>query len=737
MKPNHLLIITFLIFIFHNQLSAQQSKRSIFVKYSTEKINLDGVLDEPVWQSTDLASDFWQFFPTDSLKSNNKTEVRMTYNETTLYIGIRAESKDGKFIVNSLRRDFSGSTNDNVSLIFDTFNDATNAFMFSVNPYGVQRESLVSGGGSSSTDALNSTWDIKWQSEGKTYENYYVLEIAIPFSSLKFKEGGQTWRFQAYRWDLQTNEQSAWSRVPQNQLLVNLAFLGEMHFEKPLGKNRPPIYVIPYMNAVTSKDFSNNVTGNNFAFGADAKIAIGNGLNLDITANPDFSNVEVDNIVTNITRFELSLPEKRQFFIDNGDLFANFGNTYNDAKPFFSRRIGIVRDSLGRTIENKILGGVRLSGKIDQNWRVGLLSLQTADDPANRIGSNNNSMFALQRKLFSRSNVGVFFVNRQTFGNYDYQLANDKYNRVIGMDYNLASADNTWTGKAYLHKSFQPGDVSGNLSSQAVMIYNTRKYNIISDWVYVDKDFRADLGFIPRNDIFKSGTGFARTFYAKGGVVNKYTPRIMNLMFFKPQMDFKKTDHIIWLTQDIEFRNQSILSFGYMWNNVFLTGDFDPTRTPGATPLPGNMDYTFNQFNVSFTSKNSSMITFQSSATVGQFFNGKSYSFSGTANLRIMPKALISLVANYDRIDLPAPYSKADIILISPKFDLTFSKSLFWSTLVQYSNQKSNLGINSRLQWRFAPLSDLFLVYNDNYYTREFGPTYRSVNLKLSYWFNL
>nr|WP_314895482.1 DUF5916 domain-containing protein [uncultured Flavobacterium sp.] len=736
MKPNHLLIITFLIFIFHNQLSAQQSKRSIFVKYSTDKINLDGVLDEPVWQSADLASDFWQFFPTDSLKSNNKTEVRMTYNETTLYIGIRAESKDGKFIVNSLRRDFVGSTNDNVSLIFDTFNDGTNAFMFSVNPYGVQRETFISGGGSTH-DGFNTTWDVKWQSEGKIYDNYYILEFAIPFSSLKFKEGGQTWRFQTCRRDLQTNEQSAWSRVPQNQLLANLAFLGEMHFEKPLGKNRPPVYIIPYMNALTTKDFSNNVTGNNFAVGADAKIAIGNGLNLDITANPDFSNVEVDNIVTNITRFELSLPEKRQFFIDNSDLFANFGNTYNDAKPFFSRRIGIVRDSLGKTIENKILGGVRLSGKIDQNWRVGLLSLQTADDPANRIGSNNNSMFALQRKLFSRSNVGVFFVNRQTFGNYDYQLANDKYNRVIGMDYNLASADNTWTGKAYLHKSFQPGDVSGNLSSQAVMIYNTRKYNIISDWVYVDKDFRADLGFIPRNDIFKSGTGFARTFYAKDGIVNKYTPRIMNLMFFKPQMDFKKTDHIIWLTQDIEFRNQSILSFGYMWNNVFLTGDFDPTRTPGATPLPGNMDYTFNQFNVSFTSKNSSMITFQSSATVGQFFNGKSYSFSGTANLRIMPKALISLVANYDRIDLPAPYSKADIVLISPKFDLTFSKSLFWSTLVQYSNQKSNLGINSRLQWRFAPLSDLFLVYNDNYYTREFGPTYRSVNLKLSYWFNL
>ena len=124
--------------------------------------------------------------------------------------------------------------------------------MFSVNPYGVQRESLVSGGG----DALNPTWDVKWQSEGKIYSNYYILELAIPFSSLKFKEGSQIWRFQTYRWDLQTDEQSAWSRVPQNQLLINLAFLGEMHFEKPLGKNRPPVYIIPYLNTSSGTKFS-------------------------------------------------------------------------------------------------------------------------------------------------------------------------------------------------------------------------------------------------------------------------------------------------------------------------------------------------------------------------------------------------------------------------------------------------------------------------------------------------
>ena len=123
--------------------------------------------------------------------------------------------------------------------------------------------------------------------------------------------------------------------------------------------------------------------------------------------------------------------------------------------------------------------------------------------------------------------------------------------------------------------------------------------------------------------------------------------------------------------------------------------------------------------------------------TFGQFYNGNIFSLQGTLNLRFQPKAFVSLVTNYDRITLPTPYSSADIWLISPKFEITFSKSLFWNTLIQYSNQRDNLGINTRLQWRFAPLSDLFLVYTDNYYVDRFSPRYRSVNLKFTYWLNI
>ena len=221
--------------------------------------------------------------------------------------------------------------------------------------------------------------------------------MAIPLTSFKFKEGETKWRFNSYRLDMQGNERTTWMPIPQNQRIFNLAFMGDMVFEKGLGKSRTPFAFIPYVNGIAAKDYENNQDLSNFKVGADAKLAIGNSLNLDLTINPDFSTVEVDNFITNLTRFEVALPERRQFFIDNSDLFGNFGGR-RDANPFFSRRIGIATDTAGNTIENRIIGGARLSGKINNDLRLGFLNIQTEEDEANGIASNNNMMLALQQK---------------------------------------------------------------------------------------------------------------------------------------------------------------------------------------------------------------------------------------------------------------------------------------------------------------------------------------------------
>ena len=366
-KYAHSLFLTIsLVFLFNNfGFSQKFETRSVFVKKITEKINLDGVLDEASWDKANAADDFWQYFPTDSIKSFNKTEVKILYNDTHLFIGGVAFSKSPNFIVNSLKRDYSSRNNDNISIIFETFNDGQNGFLFGVNAYGVLREALVTDRGTG-PGGFNLNWDAKWQAKHKRYDDRFVIEMAIPFSSLKYPEGSKKWGFQSYRYDLQSNENSAWNRLLQRQFPINIGYYGEIIFEEPLKKGKNPLYVIPYLNFLNAKSFNPQTVSNDLIVGTDIKLPIGTGLNLDITINPDFSNIEVDDLVTNLTRFEISLPEKRQFFIDNGDLFQSFGNTKN-AIPFFSRRIGIAKDLDGNTIQNNIIGGMRLSGKLDEN----------------------------------------------------------------------------------------------------------------------------------------------------------------------------------------------------------------------------------------------------------------------------------------------------------------------------------------------------------------------------------
>ena len=715
----------------------QEIPRKFTVKYITDEIIPDGVLDEPIWKEADGPRDFQQYFPTDTVLAVHQTEIKMLVSETTLYIGMIQYAPGNDYTIPSLERDFRAGNSDNISLLFDTFNDGNNAFLFGINAEGVRREALVAGGGVSfDAGNFNVAWDVKWKGEAKKYDKYYTAELAIPLTSFKFREGETKWRFQSYRFEFQSNERSNWPRIPQNQNVANLGFMGDMHFERPLGKSRTPMALIPYVNGISEKDFENERSNTTVKVGGDVKLSVGNSMNLDVTINPDFSNVEVDAIFTNLTRFEIGLPERRQFFIDNADLFGNFGDS-RDANPFFSRRIGIAEDTAGNTIENRILAGARLSGKLDKNWRLGFFSIQTDEDIDNEIPSNNNTMFVLQRKLFARSNISMFFINRQTFDDYEFLDPADEYNRVVGLDYNLQTPDNTWVGRFYAHRSFQPGDNKGNYSASANLAWNSRYLNLQSDVVYIDDDFRSDLGFVRRTDILKPTVRAERVFWPTSNVINNHRFGVFANSIFRPTLDYQKTDRFVRVGWDVLFQDQGESEVEYFNQYIFLTEPFDPTGSEDGVPLPANQGYTFDRAGIEYRSNRAQTFSYSFETSYGEFFNGTRFSVGGQAVLLIQPKVQLRLAMNYDGIRLPDSYPDADLWLLSPSFDITFSKSIFWSTIFQYSNQRDNLGINSRLQWRFAPLSDLFLVYNDNYFVDGFAPKYRSINLKVTYWLNI
>ena len=716
---------------------AQNQPKSFTVKLisNTDTITPDGVLAERIWESAESAYGFWEFFPLDSIQARQQSDIKMLYDDQNLYIGITVYSAGNDYRVQTLKRDFRAGDSDNITLLFDTFNDGTNAFLFGINPFGVRREGLVSGGGNDRR-GFTISWDTKWKGDSKIYDDHYTSELIIPLTAFKFKEGEMKWRFNSYRFDTQSNETSTWMKIPQNQNVFGLTFMGDMVFEKPLGRSRSPLAIIPYINAISQSDFENDENLNSIKVGGDAKFAIGNSMNLDITINPDFSQVEVDEQVTNLTRFEVSLPEKRQFFIDNSDLFASFGDV-RDANPFFSRRIGIAVDTADNSIENKIIGGIRLSGKLNKRLRVGILDIQTEADEANKIASNNNMMFAVQQRIFARSNIGMFFINRQALKDYNFLEPEDKYNRVLGIDYDLISKGNRWNGKFFLHKSFAHNSAGNDASAGATLDYNSRYFSTYSKFVYVGEDFRSDLGFIRRTDIFKGIVGFERIYWPKKGIINTHSFRFFPIFTWSPSMDLKNTDYTLRSAWQARFLDFSQVSIGMENNFTFLTEEFEPTGKDGALALPENLGYYYNNVQLEYNSDRRKIFSYQLETTLGRFFNGRQYSVQGMMTYRFQPKVYISMLFDYNRIELPQPYASADLWLLSPKIDITFNKSLFWSSLVQYSTQQDNLGFNSRLQWRFAPLSDLYLVYNDNYFVNTFAPRMRSINLKFTYWLNI
>ena len=314
LEKNNLKNIFLYIFIFLFQTFILKSQE-VTVKYTEDKIEIDGSPNDSAWKNADVASDFWQWRPTDSVKAIKQTEFKALFDKKNLYFLVKAYTKEKKFTVYNLKRDFETKSADYVQLIFDTFSDASNAFKFQTNHLGLKGDMLLSSVLSwGDSRGMNSSWDAIWEVESKLYDDSYIAEVKIPLNQLYFLNGSKSWRFNIYRSDTQTMEHSSWAKTPQNQRIGDLAFMGKINFEKPLGESKKPISFIPYFNGITGRNFVQEKSLNNFEYGLDMKVPIGNSINVDLTFNPDFSQVEVDDQLVNLSQFELKLPEKRQFF---------------------------------------------------------------------------------------------------------------------------------------------------------------------------------------------------------------------------------------------------------------------------------------------------------------------------------------------------------------------------------------------------------------------------------------
>lgn len=724
MKKILFLTLCFFCAIFTIEAQKKNGDFKLNISRTTSTIIIDGVGDDAAWKDTDVAKDFRMVLPMDVDAANEKTEIRMAYDDKNIYLlATFYHSGKAKYTVESLRRDFSFGKNDNFLLFLDPFNNQTTGFSFGANAYGAQWDGTMYDG-----SKIDLNWDSKWISESSHDDEKWVFEMAVPFKSVRYEEGVGEWGINFGRLDLKSSEKSSWTPVPRQFPTSSMAYNGTLVWDTPPPKPRTNFSVIPYVLGEVTQDKANNEEPiYNPKIGGDIKFSLTPSLNLDVTVNPDFSQVEVDRQITNLDRFELFFPERRQFFLENGDLFANFG--YPTIRPFFSRRIG-----LGVPIQ----AGARISGNLSDSWRIGLMDIQTGSIDETGLPSQNFGVLSLQKKVFSRSSIGLMLVNKQSF-NYlnesdSLRIGFPEYNRNLGVEYNLASSNNLWNGKAFLLKSFSPDDDANGISQAAHLEYRNRAWSWRVQEEWVSNDYSAEVGFIPRKGYVNFNGNLGYLFFPKDSKIVSHGPTMNSSFYFNE--NFEQTDNLNYILYKIAFRNRSSLDFFASNDYVELLAPFDPTRL-GKAELETGTKHQWNAFGWMFASKPQSLFTYGLDARFGGYYaGGNRTSLTSTLGYRFQPYVSLSANLNYNHIDLPAPWNTNEFWLIGSEVDVTFTNKLFFATLFQYNEQSGNFNLNSRLQWRYAPASDLFLVYTNNQMIDPFMPRDWSLTLKFTYWFN-
>ncbi len=711
----------------------------VHIRRSTELIKVDGALDENIWQESEMATDFWMSFPVDDRKAERRSEVRLTYDDNFLYVGIKCYS-NSDYVIQTLKRDLDFWSGDGFAIVLDPVNQQTNGFVFGINPAGVQMETLITGytgnrGGP--PRGMNQNWDHKWYGEVQSLEDGWTAEMAIPFKTLRYEEDRTTWGVNFIRSDMVDNSYHTWSKVPLQFRSIDLGYTGSLIWDQAPKKQNGNIAFVPYVNTSSTQDFEEKTPVEyKTNVGFDAKVAITSSLNLDLTVNPDFSQVEIDEQITNVTRFNIRLPERRTFFLENADVFEDFGR--GQARPFFSRRIGLDED--GNTIP--ILYGMRLSGNIDKKLRVGLMNIQTK---ANEIQDDQNyTAFAFHRQVFRRSTIKGYVLNQQGMNGAEIDF--DQYSRNVGAEFTYFSQDGKIRAWGGYGQSFKPNLQDKDQFYKWGIRYTTRKFGALYSASTQGDNYYQDMGFLQRVNNYDAARdttirlGYTsqttaldfRVFPKKESTKWLYaTWRFQNRLFLNNDMSFNETNTEVSYT--LTYNGRSELAFEY--NNTVLDLLF-PFSFTDATPLPTKF-YNFNSLNVSFRSDGRKKLSYEIGTSYGSFYNGTRSNVNLSLKYRQQPWGSFGVNLDFNDLQFPDPYGSEQILLLGPRIEIGFSRNLFWTTFLQWNTQGDNFNINSRLQWRFKPMSDVFLVYTDNYGLELFAPKSRALVLKVNYWLTL
>ncbi|MBY0494663.1 MAG: carbohydrate binding family 9 domain-containing protein [Cyanobacteria bacterium] len=691
---------------------------------------IDGRVTDSVWQGVQPYTTFTQQDPNQGAPATERTEVRVLVGKGNVYVGIIAfDSDPSKIIVSQARRDASLSDTDSIVMVFDTFNDRQNAFVFGTNPLGIEYDGQVAregqtsgvsvgggGGGNSSgtarggISAFNPNWDGDWTVKSQITERGWEAELAIPLKTLRYQTGdNQTWGFNLLRNIRHKNEQVFLAPIPRGFDIYRVSLAAKMTgLDLPA---RRDIKLIPYALGSVNKDYtiaSDQLTTNR-DFGVDVKWGIRPNLTLDATYNTDFAQVEADEEQVNLTRFDLFFPEKRPFFLENASTFQ-FGNP-QQIDLFFSRRIGLSPSALPIDIR----GGARLSGKV-AGWNVGLLNIQ-ADDingPGGGIvgPANNFGVLRLQREV-GRSSYGGIFVSRQGFGPARIQ---DDWNRAYGFDANWQLSTNQRIS-AFIARTDTPatrttGPRGSDYSGRAFYNFTNQLWQVSGGYSQVGDNFNPEVGFLPRRGYWRPEfRAFFQPQPKRWPSIRRFAPHVAYTSFRDLQTSDMQSEN--WHIHPLEIQPRQGGRFGWFFDYLkdAPTAAFTVFNRDGRRVMIPAGIYGWGQHGFEYFHNPASRVTATVRVRIGNYYDGGFRSLELTSDYRITPKATASVGWIRQDIDLPYGSFINNLVPIRANYSFTTLRSL--SALLQYNGQTGQFSSNVRFAWLNRSGTGLFIVLND------------------------
>ncbi len=689
-----------------------------------EKITIDGRLDEAAWRNAPPVSDFFRIEPRQGGAVNYPTEVRVLFDEKNLYVG--AVCKDSLawrgVRVQDYRRDFDYFENDNFSVQLDPQNLKRYCLVFQATPLGTQRDMQVFDGSLKDTD-----WDALWSVRTTMTDSSYIAEFAIPFKTLRYQQPLEgeivSWGLSFTRLSRRNYEQTVFPAMPQSLAPYRMTYAATL---RGLKLPAPGLNLRMQPYGLFQRD-SQRATGaatanhDDFKIGGDAKWAINSHAVLDLTANTDFAQVEVDRAVNNLTRFNVFFPERRQFFLENSGIWAGADNS--DLVPFFSRRIGLAGEFDAAPVP--LDAGIRFTDRTERHAWAGLYVHQRGNDsaPAASFG------VARYLKNFGKENkAGVMLTHRYDEANGERNFSG-RHNSTLTLDGLIRPRDEvtmSWLLSASRDNSSDTLGLAGSLYAA----YEPNWCYAFWQSKFVSERYVPGMGFVFANNVVHHNPGgYFIVRPKKLPWIRRWDPGV----FINYYHDFKDPSrwqefHFYFFPAYFFFTDGSFIEYAIFptWQNV--TYDFAPL----GIALAQKKYFYVTQY-VFYRTNASKKISGKVRVDFGDYYDGSRLATTLGARLAPSPHVALTCDYEYNRLrDLGIRKEGVETHLVTGGARLAWNANLQFSTFYQYNSFDERGRWNARLSWQFAPLSFIHVVFNQNDF-RESGARTQSLITKVSW----